>query len=310
MIARAKGNSMRQNDQTHASDSFPGRLIGTKIVGVYARLQPAERRVAEYVLAHPHEVTGLPIATLAQRCGVSQNTVNRFCRSVGIEGYPELKIALAQHLVIAASQLSEQGEQAAGAEGIVREAFRFNISILENTLALNQTDMLQSVADLIARCRSVRWFGNGGSGIVCQDAALRLKQLGVDAEAVTDPYTQVVEACWLGKRDVAIGVSHTGESRAVVEALRLSRESGAATIGITNYAQSTLSQNAENVLLTASDKVPAGASTTAVASRIAQLALVDAICALVAIKRTRQVSTAIDRIDAYVDANLRIDERE
>jgi DNA-binding MurR/RpiR family transcriptional regulator len=292
-----------------AAERFPGRLLGTKIAGAYPRLQPAERLVADYVLAHPHEVTGLPIADLARRSSVSQHTVNRFCRSLGLKGYPELKLALAQHLVIAASSLSEQGGHPATPEGIVEETFRFNIESLRNTLALGQGAALRRVASRVARGRRVRWFGIGGSAAVCLDAALRLKQLGVEAEAVTEPYTQVVEACWLGKRDVAVGVSHTGESRFVVEALRLARQSGAATVGITNFPDSALGRAAEHVLLTASHRAWSGASTTQVASRIAQLALVDAIFALVALRRRPRASEAIDKIDAYVEANLRSGEK-
>jgi len=299
MVAR------RGDSETRTGDPHPGRLLGTKIAGAYPRLQPAERRVADYVLAHPHQVTALPIGDLARRASVSQHTVNRLCRSLGLKGYPELKLALAQHLVIAASSLSEQGEHPGTPQGIIAETFRFNIESLRDTLALEQTMELRAVADVIARCRLVRWFGVGGSGAVCADAALRLKQLGVDAEAVSDPYNQVVQACWLGKREVAVGVSHTGESRPVVEALRLARESGAATVAITNFPGSSLADAAEHVLLTAAHRAWSGASTTVVASRIAQLALVDAIYALVAVQRTQRVTEAIDRIDAYVEENLR-----
>ncbi|HUT73964.1 MAG TPA: MurR/RpiR family transcriptional regulator [Armatimonadota bacterium] len=296
----------RSNPGTTSGETYPGRLLGTKIAGAYPRLRPAERRVADYVLAHPHQVTGLPIAALAQRCSVSQHTVNRFCASLGIKGYPELKLALAQHLVIAASSLSEQGDHPSTPEGIVAETFRFNIDSLKATLALEQKAQMRAIADLIARCRMVRWFGIGGSAAVCLDGALRLRQLGIDAAAVTEPFSQVVEACWLGARDAAVGVSHTGESRPVVQALQLARESGASTVGITNFPDSALSRGAEHVLLTASPREWSGASTTVVASRIAQLALVDAIYALVAVERTKRVGEAIDRIDEFVEANLRL----
>jgi DNA-binding MurR/RpiR family transcriptional regulator len=291
---------------TPPAEAYPGRLLGTKVAGAYPRLQPAERRVADYVLAHPHEVTGLPIAALARHCSVSQHTVNRFCRSLGINGYPELKLALAQQLVIAASSLSEQGETPSGPEGIIAETFRLNAESLAATQDLGQTAELLAVARLIVRCRAVRWFGIGGSGAVCLDAAVRLRQLGIDAAAVPDPFNQVVEACWLGQRDVAVGVSHTGDSRPVVEAVRLARDSGAATVGITNFPASALTRVAQHVLLTASRRELTGASTTMVASRIAQLALADALYALVAVERAKRAGQAIDRIDEYVEANLRL----
>jgi len=284
---------------------YPGRLLGTTIAGVYPHLRPAERRVADYVFAHPHEVTGLPIAALARRCSVSQHTVNRFCRTVGVKGYPELKLALAQHLVLAASSLSPRGQRPSGVADIVAQTFRFNIESLESTLALGQSAELEATARLIARCRHVRWFGIGGSAAVCLDATLRLKHLGINADASSDLYDQTVEACWLGKRDVAVGVSHTGESKPVVQALQLARQSGAATVAIVNYPRSTLSQHADHVLLTAAHRAGIGASTTMMASRTAQLALVDAIYALVAVQRTKRPGDPTDRIDAHVERCIR-----
>lgn len=298
-----------KHDDKGLEEFLPGRLIDTKIAGRYPRLGPAERRVADYILAHPHEITGLPIAALAKRCEVSQHTINRFCRSVGLEGYPELKLALAQHLVLSASLLSAQGAPADGPDGVVAQAFQFNINSLKATAELGQGEQFQGVAKLLARCRIVRWFGIGGSGIVCADAALRFRQLGIQAEAVLDPYGQTVDACWLSKRDVAVAVSHTGESRPTVEAIRLAHESGAETVAITNFPNSILASNVTHLLLTATGQQAVSPSTTMMVSRLAQLAVVDALYALVALERTKQVGAPVDRIDIAVEANLRTHSR-
>jgi DNA-binding MurR/RpiR family transcriptional regulator len=292
---------------THPEDPlFAGRLIDTKIVGSYPALGTAERRVADYILAHPHEITGLAIAALAGRCQVSQHTINRFCRSVGLAGYPELKLALAQHLILAASSLSQDGSAPTGPDGVIAQAFHFNINSIKATAALGQNDTLRAVAKQIAHARLVRFFGMGGSAVVCMDAALRLRQLGIATEAVLDPYNQTVEACWIGKRDIAIGISHTGASRPTVEALRLARASAAATVAITNFPDSPLAKSADQVLLTATGQQLSTLSTTMMVSRLAQLALVDALYALVALERAKQVGAPADRIDAAVEANLRI----
>ncbi|HKK94596.1 MAG TPA: hypothetical protein VJ925_14270, partial [Longimicrobiales bacterium] len=63
-------------------------------------LSRAERKVAEAVLADPSSVIGLSIAKLAAAAGVSQPTVLRFCRALGLDGYREFKVQLAQALVV------------------------------------------------------------------------------------------------------------------------------------------------------------------------------------------------------------------
>ncbi|RZH97811.1 transcriptional regulator HexR, partial [Staphylococcus condimenti] len=61
-------------------------------------LNKAERKVAEVILRNPQQATRFSLAALAQPAQVSEPTVNRFCRSFGVSGYPELKMQLAQSL--------------------------------------------------------------------------------------------------------------------------------------------------------------------------------------------------------------------
>ena len=66
-----------------------------RIRALLPTLAPAERRVAERVLADPRGVAALTISTLARDCETSETTVIRFCRAVGFAGYPALRLALA-----------------------------------------------------------------------------------------------------------------------------------------------------------------------------------------------------------------------
>ncbi|SDP17653.1 alpha/beta fold hydrolase [Actinacidiphila guanduensis] len=58
-------------------------------------LSPAERRVAERVLADPARAIALSIGEFAEVCEVAQPTVSRFCRSVGFPGYAALRLGVA-----------------------------------------------------------------------------------------------------------------------------------------------------------------------------------------------------------------------
>ena len=73
-------------------------------------LNKAERKVAEVILHDPQQATRFSIAALAQAAGVSEPTVNRFCRSFGVSGYPELKLQLAQSLASGAAYVSRAVE--------------------------------------------------------------------------------------------------------------------------------------------------------------------------------------------------------
>ena len=58
-------------------------------------LAPVERRVAQAVLDDPQGVAWRSISELARACGTSATSVVRFCRAIGLRGYPDLRLALA-----------------------------------------------------------------------------------------------------------------------------------------------------------------------------------------------------------------------
>jgi glucokinase len=61
-------------------------------------LSPAERRVADLVLTRPRTVLTDPLMDIASHAQVSQPTVIRFCRSLGLEGLSEFRLQLAATL--------------------------------------------------------------------------------------------------------------------------------------------------------------------------------------------------------------------
>src|SRR5260370_11676815 len=70
-------------------------------------LAPVERRVAQAVLDDPQGVAWRSISELARTCGTSATSVVRFCRAIGLRGYPDLRLAPAR---AAAPQGAAQGE--------------------------------------------------------------------------------------------------------------------------------------------------------------------------------------------------------
>ena len=47
-------------------------------------------------MQHAEDAQYLSISSLAKACGVAEATIFRFCRSLGFDGYNEMKIALAK----------------------------------------------------------------------------------------------------------------------------------------------------------------------------------------------------------------------
>ena len=73
-------------------------MITLQIKRLYCNLTSAERKVADYVIESPQEITSLTVHQLAEKCEVAASAVIRFCKSVQLKGFAELKIELAKEL--------------------------------------------------------------------------------------------------------------------------------------------------------------------------------------------------------------------
>lgn len=258
-----------------------GYAILIRIRGVLPSLRPAERRVADAVLADPAAVAARSISALARQCDTSETTVMRFCRALGIEHYPELRIALAR----AASHEEAQHGRAAHLNGdigaddtleqIVAKVTFSDARAIEDTAAMLDIPALSQAVDTVARARRVDIYGIGASGFVCQDLQQKLHRIGLLAFVWADPHAALTSSALLGAGDVAIAISHTGTTIDTVAPLRLARERGATAIAITNFSRSPLAEHADLVLTTAARETTFRSG--AMASRIAQLVVVDCL---------------------------------
>ena len=61
----------------------------------YHSLTKSGKKLADYVFSHTTETQYLSITSLAENCKVSEATITRFCRGLGLSGYNAFKLALA-----------------------------------------------------------------------------------------------------------------------------------------------------------------------------------------------------------------------
>jgi DNA-binding MurR/RpiR family transcriptional regulator len=149
---------------------------------------------------------------------------------------------------------------------------------------------LEAVAEKIIQAGRIAIYGLGSSAAVAMDARHKFLRAGLSASAYCDNHLQAIAACHLHPGDVAIGISHSGSSVDVVDALRLSREAGACTIGITNAGKSPIQKQCDIVLFTSSDETRY--TILGAGSRIAQLAIIDSIHAYLLLRHEKEAVEA------------------
>lgn len=256
-------------------------------------LRNAEEQVANYILLHHGEIINLTITELAEQAGVSEATVVRMCQKLGYKGFQELKIALALELVKPVQAIHEEIHEDDEVDQAVEKVFRGNIFAIENTLRVLSMGEMKKAVDALAGARKIEIYGVGGSAAVARDAAHKLMKTGIPCVAYDDPHMQIMSASLLGPGCVAIGISHSGSSKDIVEALNVAKEAGATTVSISNYAKSPIDKVSDIKLATASKET--SYRTEGTASRIAQLCIIDALFVGVGLKRTGDIVDNIQK---------------
>lgn len=235
---------------------------------------PAERRIANFLLSHTGEFPAMSISEFARACGCGDATVVRFSRRLGVSGYQELKLRIAAELN-SSSTISREIESTDSCFAIFQKRIADISNALRNTETVLDEDHLNQAAQTIMSAERIVIFGLGNSAAIAHDAAHKFLRLGLSAQSCSDNHMQAIIASHLGRGSVAIGISHSGSSRDIVEALRLCKICGATTIGITSCSDAPITEASDICLFTKSDETEY--SILAMSSRIAQLAILDSI---------------------------------
>lgn len=244
-------------------------------------LKPAERAVADFVLGRPDQVMHMSVSEAARDIGVGEATVIRFCRTLGYRGYQEFKLRLAQDLVAPVEFIHENIAFNDTPGDLAQKVFQTNLRAVESTGKALDAEMVALAAKALVGARRIDIYGVGYSSLTALDAKLKFRRLGLAADAHGDAHLQAMGAALLVPGDAAIGISHSGSTKDVVESLLLARRSGATTIAITNFSPSPVTRAADVVLLTDSPESPFGGEV--LTSRIAQLCVIDVLSVMVAI---------------------------
>ncbi len=265
-----------------------------KIRGLYPSLRPAERRVADYVLANPAAVVRTSSTELGERTGTSDATVVKFSQRLGFRGYQDFKIALAGEAA-AAGEAEVFGEvERDDPPAVVRDkVFAADINALTDTRKVLDPGELARAVEAMLGAAQICFYGVGASGLVALDAQQKFMRIGLVCHAYADTHLQATQAALLGPGDVAVGISHSGQTKDTLEVMQLAKENGAMTIALTNFPRSALARTAEVKLLTSVRETTFRSG--ALASRLAQLTVIDTLFMAVAVRKHDQALERLDR---------------
>ena len=251
-------------------------MLLAKINNKYHSLTETEKKIASYILENPVQVTNLTSKELAIHCDTVPSAVIRFCKSIELSGFADLKLILARET--AGKEKIETlpaFHKEDDSETIFRKVFTSGIRTLKDSLAMLDFDTINNMVTILGSAKNVYIFGIGTSSTVALDAGYRFSQFGIPAHACTDQLFINVIAGNMNSDDVAFCISHSGQTKAVVNALRRCKEAGAITISLTSFADSLLSKESDYSLTVYADEI--NYPVEAVSARVAHICVIDAL---------------------------------
>lgn len=265
-----------------------------------ASLSAAEQQIARYIIDNPEEAALLTVRELAQRTFTSPSSVVRVCRSVGFEGYKELRRALVAELA-ALGDSGRHAEAELSPDDSVREVVdkvtRKNIQSLTDSQRLLSPEVVEACAHLLDRSRCVLLFGLGSSLLVAHDTYLKLLRLDKPCVVNDDWHSQLLSARNATPADVGIAISYSGQTVEVIECMKALKANGVPTIAITRYSPSRVAELADYKLYIAANE--SLFRNGAMSSRIAQLNAVDILYTAYASLHYEDTLRALTRTHVY-----------
>lgn len=245
-----------------------------QIKALTPELSRAEQRVARWVVEHPRQASRSTLAGIAMACGVSEPTVIRFCRHIGLDGFREFTIRLTEDLSRPVSNVHNAVSADDKAPDAVTKVMDASIQSLIDMRSILSSLPIEPALAAMTSARQLAFAGLGASGHVASDACQKFFRLGTPCTALTNTPDILQFAGVSEPGDVIIIISHGGRWPELARAGELATERGATVIALTDQGSKLASVA---TIVFPCEGVEDPSVYTPMSSRLAHLALLDAL---------------------------------
>lgn len=246
-----------------------------KIYSELPAMSQSDQKVAKQVLADPEKIVNSTISELAKIAAVSGASVTRFCHNLGLTGFHDLKIQLAQ---VSGNEKSHSLQKIAkdDLQTALKQIGDNKVAEIEATLNNIDSQVLKKVLDLLTNSKIVQVSAEGDTYPVAEDAVYKFNQIGILAMASGgNVETAIAQSMNLNAQDCLLVISNSGESAALLKQIKVAKEQGIKVIAITNRADSPIALQADYHLQTAVRQTVL--QTQYYFSRVAAFTMIEAI---------------------------------
>lgn len=245
----------------------------------YESMFAAEKKVADFILSNPESAVTTNVSELAELSGASDATVIRMCKRIGYEGYYQMKIKLSHDLgkdrMVQLQKGNQQPEN-------INDVFQVIVSNLLHTAELQDMEVIMNCVNLIKNSKTVHVIATGNTIPIAMDMSFRLGKLGVRTMASVIAEYFLSNISLAQSDELVIGITHSGSSRHVIQALELAKERNIKTIVITDSSRSPVARLADYLICTSIRNPIFDDYDYGLTSHLYEMAIVDTILYFIA----------------------------
>jgi DNA-binding MurR/RpiR family transcriptional regulator len=265
----------------------------TRIQVALPSMAKTARRIAQFILEDPGRVVKMSVSELAEATDAAEGSVIKFCQNLGLSGFQQLKLSLSQETVQPVQFIHEDLDQGDDVDSVCRKIFAAGVQALRDTQSVLDPKAVAKATEIFHTARRIEIYGIGSAAPIAEDAHYRMLRIGLDAKVVIDSHVQAISASLTGPDVATLTISHSGATVETLAATRLAKQAGAKTVVVTNFAKSPIQAYADVVLFTMARETLF--RTEAMTSRIAQLCVLDALIAGLALADFDRASDTLKR---------------
>jgi len=195
-----------------------------------ASLNDTETNIYHYVIKNLESVLNMSVRELAEKTFVSTATIMRFCQKLECNGFIEFKMKL--RLFYEGTLLPDVEDEV----DVLLDFFNYSRS----------DDFKENIATFvkyIQEAKTICFVGIGTSGSLAEYGARYFSNVGYFSQSITDPYyPPLIDD---NHSHLLIVLSESGETREIIDQIRIYQSHNTKVLTITNKPDSTIDKMAD-----------------------------------------------------------------
>lgn len=215
--------------------------IVDKIYDKQPELSICDQKIAHVILKNPIEVVDKTISELAEEAGVSLASISRFCKTLGLAGFHQLKIELAR----VSEENTTQAVEKENFGGQLSEFVKDKEIELEKTFSQISQETCEKICGKLLHARAIQVIAEGNTYANAEDAVYKFSQIGLFAFSSASWETALAQTMNLQKEDVLLVFSNSGEAKSLLVQIDEAKKRGITVISLTNHENSPIAQKSD-----------------------------------------------------------------